>query len=99
MNALLVTFLLMLDKIEAHVKTMGKYHNNKCPKCDLRFSSRSEMAGHVLIEGHQSCVCGWCGQTFQDENKLIVHKKSLCKENPNKANGEICDICGKTVKN
>ena len=89
----------MLDKIEAHVKTMGKYHNNKCPKCDLRFSSRSEMARHVLIEGHQSCVCGWCGQTFQDENKLIVHKKSLCKENPNKANGEICDICGKTVKN
>ena len=88
----------LLDKAEAHVRSMGKFHDNKCPRCDMTFSCRSDMTGHILIEGHQGVVCGHCAQVLESEIQLKMHhKNNLCSAKPRREKEEICDICGKQV--
>ena len=86
-----------IDRVESHIKTMGKFHNSKCPRCPEKFSSRSDYLAHVTSQKHEVSVCGHCGETFEHENKLLPHKP-ICPNRPGKDVESICAICGKFVQ-
>ena len=86
-----------MDKVDKHIKSMGEFHNNKCPRCDQRFFSRSDYLAHVTSKKHEGVVCGWCGKVFDNENKFLPHK-AICPKNPTKALLTICTVCGKSIR-
>ena len=86
-----------MDRVETHIKSMGEFHNNKCPRCDERFFSRSEIVAHMRSEKHEGTVCGWCGEVFFNENKFLPHK-ALCPKRPGKSLLTICTVCGISIR-
>ena len=86
-----------MDKVDKHIKSMGEFHNNKCPRCDQRFFSRSDYLAHVTSKKHEGVVCGWCGKVFDNENKFLPHK-AICPKNPTKAHLTVCTVCGKSIR-
>ena len=79
---------------ERHFETKGPFHDNKCPRCDQRFYSRIERVKHMDSMNHHGVVCGFCGEVFDDENKLSAHSIHFCTKKPRKET--ICDECGKS---
>ena len=77
--------------VEHHVENSGPFHNNKCPKCDVRYSTRQEKLEHMKLTNHNCSRCGFCNENFDDINKLTGHKPH-CK---GRKKGEVCPICGK----
>ena len=82
-----------MDRVEQHIKGNGPFHDNKCPKCEERYSTRQELVDHMKLNGHEGFRCGFCSIILPDENKLTCHK-NMCQKRPK--DNTICDICGKT---
>ena len=71
------TYLSLIDE---HLKKKGLYHDNKCPKCPLRFDLRATLLNHQESENHRGYCCGLCPEVFSSIQKherhiAIVHKK------------------------
>ena len=71
------TYLSLIDE---HLKKKGPYHDNKCPKCPLRFDQRATLLNHQESENHRGHCCGLCPEVFSGIRKYerhiaIVHRK------------------------
>ena len=95
-------------QVEQHIEQQGPFHNNKCPNCDERFSTRSAFIEHFKeFPNHQGYVCGTCETVFDDMESRTKHRRKehwikSVVELPDKKGGPaksyddiICAICGK----
>ena len=65
-----------IQVVEQHLKSMGPYHNNKCPKCSSRFYSREDLVEHMKIENHESYCCGLCEEVLDTKKLKIDHQRT-----------------------
>ena len=82
-----------LENVEKHIKSQGPNHDNKCPRCDLRFSTRVEIVEHMRLMRHEGHRCGFCNEVFDSENQLKGHKPH-CK---GRNEYVVCSLCGQDI--
>ena len=87
-----------IDSIEKHLKKEGPFHDNKCPKCPLRFELQADLRNHMKIERHYGFCCGICSEVFSrqfqlNEHQGIVHFGKPINEY--KTESFVCEYCGK----
>ena len=99
-----------IGTVDSHCKTMGPYHINKCPRCDLKFKTRADLLDHVNQANHGGYVCGFCGEVFdayglKREHDNSVHGKNWLlkqekaeKQKP-KMTDFVCHQCGAVCPN
>ena len=68
-----------------HIDQWGPFHNNKCPKCPLRFTSRKDLADHITISNHIGYCCGLCEEVFDTISLRMKHRRKMHVQSLGKA--------------
>ena len=101
-------YLAEKRNLTGHKIANGRYHDDECSQCSMKFSDHQHYRSHVdtVHEGKWIFKCGFCKEKLYDLEELEDHiievhktkeqKKPKPKKDKKRKREKFCEKCGKT---